>query len=81
MILSNFVLIETKGNNALNWEYFAEVDVTTRGILFWKKKIERKKIRKKFVGSWHFIDTGKFTPEYQAENLARAWEAQTGQST
>ncbi len=81
MKLSNFKLVETKGTNSLNWEYFAEVDVETRPFPFWKKCMETKKIRKKFASAWHFVDTGEWTPDRQAENLARAWTAQTGQAT
>lgn len=78
MKLSNFELVETKGRNALDWEYFAEVDVET-GHFFWKT-LERRRIRREFVGFWHFVDTGELTPDRQAEILARAWKAQTGQA-
>ena len=81
MKLTNFKLVETRGRSALNWEYFAEVDVETRPFPFLKKRVETRKIRKEYVGAWHFVDTGVFTPEYQAENLARAWTAQTGETT
>lgn len=81
MKLKNFKLVETKGESILKREYFAEVDVETRPFPFWKKRVETRKIRKEYVGVWHFVDTGEFTPEYQAENLARAWKAQTGQDT
>lgn len=77
MELSNFVLTQKKGKSVLDWEFFAEVDVTT-GALWWKKT-ERKKIRKEYGGDWHFTDTGKFTPGFQAEELARAWKAKTGE--
>jgi hypothetical protein len=76
MKLSNFKHIETKGDSALNKEFFAEVDVTT-GFLFWKVT-KRRAIRRQFAGHWHFVDTGKFTPDFQAETLARAYAAQTG---
>ena len=81
MELSNFKLIETKGNSALNKEFFAEVDVATRGIFFWKVIVERKKIRRKFGCYYHVVYIGKLSPLYQSENLARAWTAQTGQET
>jgi hypothetical protein len=77
MKLSNFKLTETKGKNALDLQYFATVDVTT-GFLFWKKTRTRT-IRREYAGYWHFTDDGKFTPGLQAETLARAWTAQTGQ--
>ena len=78
MKLSNFVLTKTEGFDT-NRVFFAEVDVET-GMWFWKKK-ERRAIRRKYALHWHFVDNGKFTPNWQAENLARAWEAQTGQKT
>lgn len=73
MKLSEFVLTHTKGKNPTDWEYFADVSVTT-GVLWWKKT-ERRKIRRAFAGAWHFVDTGKFTPGCQAEDLARAYAA------
>lgn len=79
MKLSNFVLTRKKGKNALDWEFFADVDVTT-GLLWWKKT-ERKEIRRKYAGHWHFVESGEFTPGVQAETLAQAWEAQTGEAT
>lgn len=79
MKLSNFVLTKTKGNNALNLEYFAEVDVTT-GVMFWKNT-KRREIRREFGGDWHFTDNGEFTPGFSAEALARSWKATTGQDT
>lgn len=81
MKLSNFERTKTRGKNALDLEYFAEVDVTTEtGILWWKKsETTRREIRRKYCGSWHFTSDGKFTPGTQAEELARAWEARTGQ--
>lgn len=81
MKLSNFELTKTKGSSPTTWEYFADVDVTTEsGMLWWKKsKTTRRQIRKEYAGMWHFVDNGEFTPVFQAERLARAWKAQTGQ--
>ena len=79
MKFSNFTLDKTEGNSPTSWVYRASVDVET-GMLFWKKK-ERKTIRREYCGHWHFVDTGKFTPGYDVEELARAWTAQTGQAT
>ena len=73
MKLSDFVLTHTKGKSPLDLEYFADVSVTT-GSLWWKRT-ERRKIRREYIGAWHFVDTGKFTPEFQAEELARAYAA------
>jgi hypothetical protein len=73
MKLSEFVLTHTNGKSPLDWEYFADVSVTT-GALWWKRT-ERRKIWREYAGSWHFVDTGEFTPGFQAENLARAYAA------
>ncbi|MCK5604478.1 hypothetical protein KAR91_21490 [Candidatus Pacearchaeota archaeon] len=81
MKLTNFKLVETKGTGPLTWEYFATVDVETRPFPFWKKCVETRKIRKEFACAWHFVDTGEFTPGWEAENLARAWTAQMGEAT
>ena len=76
MILKNFKHTETKGTTALDKVFFAEVEVET-GRLFWKKT-SRRAIRRTFAGCWHFVDSGEFTPTFQAERLARAYTAQTG---
>lgn len=77
MQLSNFKLEKTEGKNNLDWKFFASVDVTT-GFLFWKKT-ERKQICREWGLHYFFTDTGKYTPDTQAEELARAWTATTGQ--
>jgi hypothetical protein len=79
MKLSEFVLTHTKGKSPTDLEYFADVSVTT-GLLWWKKT-ERRKIRREYCGEWHFVDTGKFTPGSQAEELARAYAARESLST
>jgi len=79
MKLSNFSLDRRTGDSFSNYLFYASVDVTT-GILFWKKT-ERKEIYRKYGDTWCFVDTGKYTPSFQAEELARAWTAQTGQMT
>lgn len=79
MKLSNFVLKNTKGTNPLDWEFFAEVDVTS-GFLWWKKT-ERRDIYREYGSMWIFADTGEYTPLLQAETLARAWKARTGEQT
>ena len=73
MKLSEFELTHTKGESPSDWEYFAEVTVTS-GVLWWKKT-ERRKIHRECAGFWHFIDTGEFTPGHQAENLYRGCAA------
>ena len=67
MELNNFKLVRTTGTNELNWEYFAEVDVTTRPFPFFKTRTERRVIHRKFGLPYHFVDTGKWTPGMQAE--------------
>lgn len=73
MKISNFVLVETAGNTVFK----ATVEVET-GILFWKKR-KTKEIHREYVGFWFFVDTGKQTPGFVVERLARSWKAKTGQ--
>lgn len=77
MKFSNFELLETKGTSPLDWRFFAEVDVET-GFLFWKKK-QREKIAREYAGYWFFMDSGKSTPGFQVEVLAKVWRVRTGQ--
>ena len=77
MKLSNFRLERTEGSGPLTWKYFATVDVET-GILFWKKT-ERKMICREFGGCYFFVDSGKYVPGFIAEELARAYTANTKQ--
>ena len=79
MKLSNFKLVETRGKSPLDWAYYAEVDVTT-GFLFWKKTNKAVTIFREYVGYYRFLKGGKHTPGHQAEDLAAAWKAQTGQN-
>lgn len=76
MKLSNFALEKVEGDSALNKKFFASVDVTT-GFIF--KKTEKKSIMRKYGGRWVFVETGEYTPTFQAESLARSWSAKTGQ--
>lgn len=74
MKLSNFRVLSERqlGYGA---DIFAQVDVTT-GSLWWKKT-ETRTINKPPAGVfWFFVDSGVFTPGYQAEMLFNAWEAQ-----
>jgi hypothetical protein len=77
MVLSNFVLIDKKGKNDFDPTYFAEVTVTiTTGILWWKQThVVRRKISRTHVGMWFFLDDGKYTPGFQAEDLERSYRA------
>lgn len=77
MKISNFKLLKTKGSSALNWVYYAEVDVTT-GWWLWKKT-ETVKVFRPYGEFYRFLDSGKFTPGYELENLAAAWQAKTGE--
>jgi hypothetical protein len=66
MKLINFRDVYDKG------EYkFATVDIES-GFLFWKK-ITAAKITKETWGSfWRFVDSGKYTPNHDAERLYAA---------
>jgi len=75
MKLHNFKLVEIMGSSPLDWVYIAQVSVTVRKFLFWKHTTKRT-IMRRFGGHWHFTDTGEFTPGYQADLLAQAWNAQ-----
>lgn len=74
MKISNFVYLEKTGKNVFDAVYYANVDVTT-GFFF--KKTETRKIAKDFV-NWYFVDSGEFTPMFDVETLARAYEAKNG---
>lgn len=73
MKLSDFVLEDVKGSNAVDWVFIASVTVTT-GMLWWQRT-QRRTIRRRFAGCWYFEDTGQFTPDSQAECLERAFAA------
>jgi hypothetical protein len=75
MKLSEFVLTHTKeGSSLLDFEYFADVSVTSRSGWF-GKKTERRKIHRHYGSYWHFVDDGNYTPAGQAEALERAYKA------
>lgn len=75
--LSEFVLTHTNGKNAIDWVYFADVNVTTTaGALWWKEKhCERRKITRGYMGRWRFVDTGEWCPSNQSEALERSYRA------
>lgn len=66
MKLSNFEMLASFVGARL-----AEVDVTT-GMLWWRKTTRRQIGTKAHY--WIFLDTGEFTPGFQAEELASAYE-------
>ena len=74
MRLSEFVLTRTLGDGPLNWQYVAEVSVTT-GWLWWRTTT-RRTILRRLADYWHFVDTGQFCPGFQAEELERSYKAQ-----
>jgi hypothetical protein len=76
MKLSKFFMEKTVGSSPLNLGYYASVSVET-GFLWWKRT-ERRDIHRNYVGHWYFVDTGKFTPGFQAEELERAHKAYQG---
>lgn len=51
----------------------ATVDVTT-GFL-WTKKTVTKEVFRGVLTHWRFVDTGEYTPDYDVENLAKAYDA------
>lgn len=74
MKLSNFKITKEIGKGPLDWEWFATVDVKTG---FWPfTKTENRMIHRKYAGFWRFVDSGKHTPFYQAEDLFASWKAQ-----
>jgi hypothetical protein len=77
MVLSEFVLTDTKGRSPRDWVYFADVTVTTKTGALWRKKthVVRRKISRNYVGMWFFLDDGKSTPGTQAEDLERSYRA------
>jgi hypothetical protein len=72
MKISDFEYLGTTGELLEKVEH-AEVTVTT-GTLWWKKS-ERKKIQRKALNFWFFVDTGDFTPGLQVEELERVYKA------
>lgn len=75
IVLSEFVLTKTIGINLLDWEYFADVSVKEDGRWPWSKPVcSRRKIHRRYIGSWHFVDTGEWCPS-QADALERAYRA------
>jgi hypothetical protein len=75
MKVSNFELIEVKRVSVGTVMYIAEIDVT-KGIF--KKNTERKVVCRETCGSWFWQDTGKFTPSFEVEKLARIYTSKTG---
>lgn len=68
MKLKNFEYLGRVGDGD-----FATVEVES-GIFFWKKTI-RKEICKINGGYWFFVESGKFTPDRDAETLEKAFFA------
>jgi hypothetical protein len=74
MKLKNFELTKKIGKELFEMQYIAEVDVTTWPMLF--PKTVRRKIYRKHGENWIFIDTGEYTPGFQAEKLEKSYLAQ-----
>jgi len=80
MKISNFRLTGTHvGRYKMDKEFYATVDVET-GYLWWKKTQEFE-IRRSYGRHWYFVETGRYTPFYDVEELARSYTAKTGQET
>lgn len=77
MKISNFRLTEVI-RKGFNLSFKAKVTVT-KGIWFWKT-VEDVEIYKEFASFWIFLDTGRFTPNFQVETLVRAYCAKHGKS-
>ena len=75
MKISNFKIISTKkGLDIFSPKtIIAEVDITTGIWPFKKTKV--KQVVNDGIGYWFFLDTGKFTPSYDVEELYRAYTA------
>jgi hypothetical protein len=75
--LSEFVLTDRKQTSPFRECLFAQVTVTTTTGMwpFKRTTVERREIAKDGGTWWFFTDTGKHTPDSQAEELARAYEA------
>ena len=76
MKITNFKLISKLGTTVLNFRFIATVDVTT-GVFF--KTITTKEIQRDYGGCWYFTNSGRFTPDYQVEDLVRVFEAKHNQ--
>ena len=57
---------------------FSVTKTSDKLIVMQEMKKMPKEIRQEYIGHWHFVDNGKFTPGFEVENLARAWEAKNG---
>lgn len=75
MKLSNFRLIEVIGRSAIDWKFRATVSVTT-GFIF--KKVKTVEIYRSYGGFWCFVNTGRYTPNTEAEALERSFRAVQG---
>lgn len=73
MKITNFRNFKTVGTNALDWVFFADVDVTT-GILF-KKTNTRRVSRAYGSGFWIFVDDGNYCPGLEVERMERGHKA------
>lgn len=74
MIITNFKFLKRTGTNALNWEFWAEVDCIEG--MWWWEKTKTRMVHKTYAGNWHFVDNGQWCPGYTVSNMYRAWEAQ-----
>lgn len=52
----------------------ATVDVTEPFFIFWSRTNRRTIVKNGIL--WHFVDTGDFTPDRQAEDMEAEWLAQ-----
>jgi hypothetical protein len=70
--ISNFRNLKTLGSGPINWEFFADVDVTTG---FFRKQTTVRRVYRKYADYWLFTDTGKLCPGLVVEELEKAYVA------
>lgn len=80
MILSNFTPLGSVNSNS-DKILLAEVTVTTYAptwnpLAIRVEKTARRKVFRGLGEHWKFVDTGKFCPEYQCEDLESAHRGQ-----
>jgi len=78
MKLSNFKLIEVIGTSPITWKFRATVLCTTKKWFFSKPISETKDIFKSYTGSWCFVETGEYTPNYDVQKLERIFTSKNG---
>ena len=76
MKITNFKLIGRTGYGPIDWVVKASVTVET-GFIF-KKRADKIVVNHYASSFWFFEESGKFTPAYSLEELARSYESVAG---